>query len=53
MTSVQKVNLLIDTDMLTTLHTLKYTSHIVIWWKYTSHIVIWWKYTSHIVIWCR
>ena len=31
LTSVSKLNLLIDTDMLTTLHTLKYTSHIVIW----------------------
>jgi len=31
LTSVQKLNLLIDTDMLTTLHTLKYISHIVIW----------------------
>jgi len=28
---MQKLNLITDTDMLTTLYSLKYTSHIVIW----------------------
>jgi len=39
LTSVWKLNLLIDADMLTTLHTLKYTSHIVIWCR--KHTLNW------------